>query len=89
VVEFSIQDNQLDIESFTVDPAFFRKGIAGKLLSYVLSNVEFETATVETAVVNEPAINLYEKYGFVAFKRWTPAHGIKKIALSLVKPSRT
>jgi hypothetical protein len=43
----------------------------------------FSKAIVETAVVNEPAINLYKKHGFVEFKRWTPAHGIEKLALSI------
>ena len=38
---------------------------------------------VETAVVNTPAINLYKKHGFVEFKRWTPAHGIEKLAMSV------
>ena len=38
---------------------------------------------VETAVVNIPAISLYKKHGFVEFKRWTPSHGIKKLAMSV------
>jgi len=59
----------LEINSLTVDPSFFRRGIADKLIAYVLSTNIHEKAIVETAVVNEPAIKLYQKHGFVEFKR--------------------
>ncbi|NRA61711.1 MAG: GNAT family N-acetyltransferase [Psychrobium sp.] len=83
IIEIVIEDKQLHINSLTVDPAFFRKGIADKLIRYVLALVELYKATVETAVVNQPAIKLYNKHGFVEFKRWTPSHGIEKLALSV------
>ncbi|WNZ57488.1 GNAT family N-acetyltransferase [Microbulbifer sp. MKSA007] len=82
-IEVAIEDKRLEINSLTVDPDYFRKGIAGKLLNYILDEYEFIESIVETAAVNEPAINLYKKHGFVEFKRWTPPHGIKKVALSL------
>lgn len=82
IIEISIQNERLEIESLTVEPNFFRKGIAGKLISYVMTTFEFIQATVETAVVNEPAINLYKKHGFVEFKKFTPDHGIQKLAMS-------
>lgn len=75
----------LAIDSLTVDPKFFRKGIASQLISYILDLFEFTEAIVETAVANDPAINLYKKYGFVEFKQWTPAHGIRKVVMSLKK----
>ena len=53
------------------------------LISYVLKSFEFSEAMVETAVVNTPAIKLYKKHGFVEFKRWTPSHGIEKLAMSI------
>jgi len=83
VIEIAIEDQHLEINSLTVDPDYFRKGIASKLISYVLEFIDFKTAIVETAVVNLPAINLYKKHGFVEFKRWTPSHGIEKVAMSL------
>jgi len=83
VIEIAIEDKHLDINSLTVDPSYFRKGIANKLISYVLESMDFSKAIVETAVVNIPAINLYKKHGFVEFKRWTPPHGIKKLAMSI------
>ncbi|MFT7007207.1 MAG: ribosomal protein S18 acetylase RimI-like enzyme [Colwellia sp.] len=83
IIEIVIEGQLLDINSLTVDPNYFRKGIASKLISYVLETIDFSKAIVETAVVNLPAINLYKKHGFVEFKRWTPFHGIEKIAMSV------
>lgn len=83
VIEITIEDKLLDIHSLTVDPKYFRKGIANKLITYVLEKIDFSKAIVETAVVNIPAINLYKKHGFVEFKRWTPSHGIQKLAMSI------
>ncbi|WP_299268689.1 N-acetyltransferase [uncultured Psychrosphaera sp.] len=83
VIEISIKNKTLDICSLTVDPNHFRKGIAGKLISFVLKESDFADAVVETAVVNKPAINLYEKHGFIEFKRFTPSHGIEKLAMFL------
>jgi ribosomal protein S18 acetylase RimI-like enzyme len=84
IIEIAIEANHLEINSLTVDPNYFRQGIANKLISYVLANIDYSEAIVETAVVNIPAINLYKKHGFVEFKRWTPSHGIEKLAMSVV-----
>ena len=81
VIEVDIGDKRLEIDSLTVEPKYFRQGLADKLLRYVLEAFEFTKAVVETAVLNEPAVNLYKKHGFVEFKRWTPSHGIEKLAL--------
>jgi ribosomal protein S18 acetylase RimI-like enzyme len=83
VIEIAMQDKHLNIDSLTVDPDFFRKGLGAKLISHALDTLAFSKATVETAVVNTPAINLYKKHGFVEFKRWTPSHGIEKLAMSI------
>lgn len=87
VIEIVIENKHLDINSLTVDPRYFRQGIANKLIAYVLNRFDFSEAIVETAVVNTPAITLYKRHGFVEFKRWTPSHGIEKLAMS-VKPVR-
>jgi ribosomal protein S18 acetylase RimI-like enzyme len=81
VVEIAYDAMHLEIHSLTVDPAYFRKGIADKLMDYTLKSFEFSDAIVETALVNIPAISLYKKHGFVVFKQWTPSHGIEKLAL--------
>lgn len=88
VIEISCQSGHLDICSLTVDPDFFRRGIAGRLLQFVLHNVKHRFATVETAVSNRPAILLYEKHGFVKTKEWTPSHGIPKVAFKLTACDR-
>jgi len=81
VVEIAVENKHLEINSLTVDPKYFRKGIASKLISFILNGFDSTKITVETAVVNEPAIILYKKHGFVEFKRWIPSHGIEKIAM--------
>lgn len=83
VIEIIIEQKHLEINSLTVDPNYFRQGIANKLMSYILEVIEFSGAVVETAVVNSPAIKLYQKHGFVEFKRWTPSHGIEKVAMAI------
>jgi ribosomal protein S18 acetylase RimI-like enzyme len=83
VVEIVFENRHLEIHSLTVDPDHFRKGLANRLLRHVLTNFDFSEAIVETAVVNTPAINLYKKHGFIEFKRWTPSHGIQKLAMSM------
>lgn len=83
VIEITVSDKQLDIHSLTVDPEYFRRGIADKLISHVLNKFEISLARVETAVANQPAINLYKKHGFIEYKRWVPSHGIEKLAMSV------
>ncbi|NMP32006.1 GNAT family N-acetyltransferase [Thalassotalea sp. M1531] len=83
VIEIAIKDKRLEIDSLTVDPNYFKKGIASQLIGYAFDFFDFTEAIVETAVANEPAIKLYKKHGFVEFKRWTPSHGIQKLALSI------
>jgi len=83
IIELSIEDGRLDIDSLTVSPLYFKKGIAGKLINYAINEFNYSLIVVETAVANMPAINLYKKHGFVEFKRWTPSHGIEKLAMSI------
>jgi len=83
VIEITIENECLDIHSLTVAPAYFRKGIANKLLNYVLTSLVFSKAIVETAELNIPAILLYKNHGFEEYKVWTHPHGIKKIAFKI------
>jgi ribosomal protein S18 acetylase RimI-like enzyme len=83
IIEIDIEGKCLNIDSLTVSPNHFRKGRANKLIRYVLKLNGFSKAMVETAVANTPAIDLYKKHGFVEFKRWTPSHGIEKLAMSV------
>lgn len=83
VIEINVNSDQLEIDSLTVAPAYFKKGIASKLISHVLETYKYSQALVETAVLNTPAIRLYEKHGFVEYKRWVPSHGIEKLAMQI------
>ena len=83
IIEIVSEGMHLEIHSLTVDPRYFRRGIADKLMAYILEKFDFSEAIVETALVNTPAINLYKKHGFAEFKRWTPSHGIEKLAMCL------
>jgi len=83
VIEIAVEGKYLEINSLTVDPKYFRKGIASKLMSFILDGFDAAKITVETAAVNEPAIILYKKHGFVGVKKWIPSHGIEKVAMSI------
>lgn len=83
VIEISLSDGKLHINSLTVLPKFFRQGIASQMIEHVLKANSFSRATVETAVVNKPAITLYERHGFKEYKQYVPDHGIPKTAMEL------
>lgn len=83
VLELDEQAELADICSMIVHPNHFRKGIASQLLQYVLQTTTATTVIVETAVVNIPAINLYQKMNFKETKRFTNNVGIEKVAFCL------
>jgi ribosomal protein S18 acetylase RimI-like enzyme len=87
VIEYSLSESRLSIDSLVVDPRYFRRGLASKILRSLLDRVDWRTANVETAVANQPAIALYEKFGFSESKRWTTKEGIDKVELSCSDPS--
>ena len=82
VIEYSLSAAHLSIDSLVVDPQYFRRGLASKVLRSLLDRVDWRTANVETAAANHPAIALYEKFGFSESKRWTTKDGIDKVELS-------
>lgn len=83
VIEVAIENSCLHIHSLTVEPHYFRQGVADTLIQGVFNLFNSPKAIVETAAVNIPAINLYKKHGFSEYKRWVPSHGIEKVALSM------
>jgi len=54
----------LDIHRMMVHPDHFRRGLASKLLSAVISLPGLERALVSTGTANAPAVALYERFGF-------------------------
>lgn len=79
VVELDLKDGLLDIHSFLVSPTYFRQSIGSKLLSHILAALSWQTAVVETAEANYPAILLYKKFGFVEEEKWLNEIGIIKV----------
>lgn len=81
VIELEQFTTHIDISSLVVDPLFFRRGIGGKLLSFVFENFDTKLFTVETGIKNAPTVKLYEKFGFKVVRQFDTDFGIKKIGL--------
>jgi ribosomal protein S18 acetylase RimI-like enzyme len=62
-----------------VHPDYFRQGIAGELMKFVLKTFKSNLFVVETGLENGPATKLYEKFGFIEVHQWDTNHGIRKI----------
>jgi ribosomal protein S18 acetylase RimI-like enzyme len=75
----------LDIERLCVDPDFFRRGIASRLLRRVLA--EGGNATVSTGAANIPAIGLYERFGFTRTATHSPEPGVTLAVFTLIRNS--
>ena len=56
----------VDILSIVVDSSYRRRKIASNLIDYLFSEIDdsVQVVTLEVAVNNESAINLYQKFGF-------------------------
>lgn len=83
VIEIGYYDPQLNINSLVVHPDYFRQGLARELMRFVLNHYHWETAEVETALANMPAITLYEQFGFTETRRFQASMGITKVSLRL------
>ena len=81
LIEIEFQNDLLDICSLVVDPKYFRQGVAGELLDFVLDKFQPKESIVETASVNNPAISLYNKKGFEIVKHWMTSIQIEKVKL--------
>ena len=83
IIEIKNTNTSLHIQSLVVRPDYFRKSIASNLLMFALQNSNYKIFTVETAVDNLPAINLYQKFLFKVVKKWNTNHGIRKVKFVL------
>jgi ribosomal protein S18 acetylase RimI-like enzyme len=79
VIEIDNHQDISHIQSLVVDPKYFRKGIGKKLIQFILDTYKTKLFTVETGIDNQPAIKLYESFGFQELKQWDTNHGIRKI----------
>lgn len=74
--------DMLDICRLVVSPAYFRRGIAGKLLEAVeRSEPGIRQITVSTAEKNLPAVTLYKKHGYRVARRTVLADGLVLVEL--------
>lgn len=85
VIEIIDTNSQSHIRSLVVDPAFFRQGIASKLMQFTLNTFDSKLYVVETGLENEPASKLYNKFGFLEVKQWDTDHGVRKVRFELRK----
>ncbi len=83
VIEIDATPTSFHICSLVVDPAYFRLGIAKKLLTFMFQLLEGNTITVETGLANTPAVSLYEGFGFKKVKEYDTSHGIRKVRFKL------
>lgn len=87
VIEIHAEVASFHIQSLVVHPTYFRQGIAGKLINFMLKLLPGNTITVETGLANEPATMLYKKFGFKEVKQYDTDYGIRKIRFALEKPN--
>jgi ribosomal protein S18 acetylase RimI-like enzyme len=87
VVGYLRHGDTVDIDRLMVDPAFFRRGLASKLLRELL--VRERTArrfTVSTGLGNQPALELYERFGFDVVGGEEPVPGVRIVRLRRGEP---
>ncbi|MCP4460495.1 MAG: GNAT family N-acetyltransferase [Cytophagales bacterium] len=85
IVEILKSEDATHIQSLVVHPKHFRQGLGQQLVQYALDNFDSILFTVETGLANEPAIRLYEHFGFKQIFQWDTDHGIRKVKLEKVK----
>ena len=79
VIEIDNNEDLTHIQSLVVYTKYFRNGIGRKLVQFTLDTDRSKLFTVETGIDNNPAIKLYESFGFQELKQWDTNHGIRKI----------
>lgn len=63
-IDYSKMYENMEINYIFVIEKYRNKGIASKLLKYIIENNEFSNITLEVNVNNTNAIKLYEKFDF-------------------------
>jgi len=79
VIEIKTSKTFIHIQSLVVKPKYFRRGLAGQLMNFILNTIQSTTYIVETGHENTPAKNLYLKLGFYEVQQWNTDHGIRKV----------
>ena len=79
VIEMKKEPESMLIQSLVVHPGFFRRGIARKLIEFILRKYDSNQFAVETGKDNDPARKLYESFGFQLVKTYNAEENIIKV----------
>lgn len=82
VLSFKDEDGKAVIGRLAVHPGQFHEGIGSRLLAYFLQEEsEGRDVLVTTGAKNEPARNLYKKFGFEEMDTFFPEPGAELVLL--------
>jgi ribosomal protein S18 acetylase RimI-like enzyme len=80
-------ESGIDIARVCVDPAWFRRGLASRLLGHLLADsAPTGQVLVSTGADNIPAITLYERHGFSRVGTTEPAPNLRMAQFRLTRP---
>lgn len=81
-LSYKEEDSAACIHRLVVHPGHFHEGIASRLITYFLQEESAgRTVMVTTGAKNEPARNLYKKFGFEELDMFSPEPGVELILL--------
>ncbi|MCM3788686.1 GNAT family N-acetyltransferase [Domibacillus sp. 8LH] len=81
-LSYKDEDGSAFIQRLVVHPGHFHEGVASKLLTYFLQEESAgRTVLVTTGAKNEPARNLYKKFGFEELDTLLPEPGVELVLL--------
>ncbi len=75
-LSFKKEEKVVDIYRLVVDPLYFRRGIARRLLEHLLEQNDSVEVTVSTGTANMPARRLYQSFGFQEEETFEVAPGV-------------
>jgi len=82
VLGYRREGDTVEIDRLAVDPSFFRRGLATKLLRELFVRERDATRfTVSTGVGNQPAVRLYERFEFRQVGFGEPEPGVRIVLL--------
>ncbi|GAK08830.1 GNAT family N-acetyltransferase [Geomicrobium sp. JCM 19038] len=64
-IAYEKREDHYQITRLCVVPTHFRKGVASRLVDYILTTSKSGPIHVQTGSLNTPAIDLYRRFGFV------------------------